>query len=414
MVAQGEPAVKLTKRRIDEFKPGKNRLVLWDSDVAGFGLRVSPSGERSYVLKYRYRGAQRWFTIGRHGSPWTVDGARKEARRLLGEVAKGNDPAAGKGADRQALTITQLCDLYLAEGVSHKKHRGRIERHIKPLLGRRRVDAVNRGDIERLIADVANGKTAQQQPKARGRGSLARGGLGVAGQCATLVGTLLAFAVQRGMRTDNPARGLKKPPIRKLERFLSEVEIGRLAVALDDYLKEGGNLFAVAAIKLLLLSGARRNEILSLEWRDVDLERQHLRLRDSKTREKVVLLSAPAVALLQALPRVEGNPHVIVGSAGSGYLKGLSKIWGNMRARAALDGVRLHDLRHSFASIGAGASLGLPIIGKLLGHTQPATTARYAHLAPDPVRRAAETIGATIAAAMGGTASNVVSLAKSR
>ncbi len=400
------PTAKLTKRRIDEAKPIAKRTVLWDSEVHGFGLRVTPAGERTYVLKYRHRGGQRWFSIGRHGSPWTLEQARKEAQRLLGEVARGDDPAATKGADRQALNVAQLCDLYLAEGASHKKPLtlkadvGRIEHHIKPLLGRKRVDAISRGDVERLIVDVIAGKTAQSAPNPRGRGTLAKGGRGVAGQCATLVGTLMAFAVRRGLRGDNPAHGVKKPPVRKMERFLSEVEIGRLALALDAYRSEGGNEFAVAALRLLLLTGARRNEILSLEWRDVNFERQCLRLRDSKTREKVIFLNAPALAILQGLPRIGDNPHVIVGNESGSYLKGLDKIWTNVRTRAGLTDVRIHDLRHSFASVGVAGGLSLPVLGALLGHRQAMTTARYAHLSADPLRAANEAVGTRLAAMM--------------
>lgn len=272
--------------------------------------------------------------------------------------------------------------------------------HIKPLLGRKRVDALTRGDVERLVVDVIAGKTAEPEPKKRGPGSLARGGQGVAGQCATLLGTLLAFAVRRGLRTDNPAHGVKKPPVRKMERFLSEAEIGRLAVALNSYLAEGGNGFAAAAIKLLLLTGARRNEVLSLEWRDVDFERQCLRLRDSKTREKVIFLNAPALALLQKLPRVEGNSHVIAGLRAGDHLKAIDKAWYDVRKRAALPDVRLHDLRHSFASVGVAGGLSLPVLGALLGHRQVMTTARYAHLSADPLRAANEAVGTRIAAMM--------------
>jgi integrase len=359
--------VKLTKRAIDASKSGSKRTVLWDSEVAGFGLRITQAGLRTYILKYRHKGQQRWLTIGRHGSPWTVEQARREARSKLGDVAKGRDPATEKQAKRKDLTIAELCDLYLAEGTSHKKpltikaDRGRIERHIKPLLGTKRVDAITRGDVERLIVDVIAGKTAERERNRQRLGAQVRGGQGAAAQCATLLGTLLAFAIGRGLRTDNPAHGVKKPPVRKMERFLSEVEIGRLAIALDSYVKGGGNRFAATAIRLLLLTGARRNEILSLEWRGVDFEHNCLRLRDSKTREKVVLLNAPALALLNELPRIEGNSYVIAGVKEGGFLKGLNKIWCDVRSRAGLDDVRLHDLHHSFASVGVAGGLSLPV-----------------------------------------------------
>jgi integrase len=405
------PQTKLSKRAVDALKPRAERYTAWDTDVSGFGLRVAPAGERVYVLKYRAAGQQRWYTIGRLGSPWTPEMARREAVRLLGEVAKGLDPALQRGADRQAITVSELCDLYLAEGVAHKKEttrradRGRILRHLKPLLGRKRVDAVTREDINRLLRDVQSGKTAAPEPKKGDRrpGSIARGGSGVAAQCVSLMGTLLAFAIERGLRKDNPAHGVKKAPVRKMERFLSEEEIARLATALDDQAKASENPYPAAAIKLLLLTGCRRGEILNLRWQHVDFERQCIRLPDSKTGAKVVYLNAPAATLLLELPRDAENPHVIVGAIKGAPLAGIDKIWFSIRKRAGLDGVRLHDLRHSFASVGAIGGLSLPIIGALLGHKHAMTTARYAHLSADPVRAANEAIGARISAAMEGS-----------
>jgi integrase len=206
--------------------------------------------------------------------------------------------------------------------------------------------------------------------------------------------------VKRGIRPDNPARGVKKPPVRTLERFLSEEEIARLAGALDDEAQATGSPNAATAIKLLLLAGCRRGEILGLKWQHVDFERRCLRLPDSKTGAKVVYLNAPALALLQELPRVEGNPHVIAGATKGGPLSGIDKVWFRVRKKAGLIDVRLHDLRHSFASVGAIGGLSLPVIGALLGHKHAATTARYAHLSADPVRAANEAVGARIAAAM--------------
>ena len=233
-------------------------------------------------------------------------------------------------------------------------------------------------------------------------GSIARGGSGVAGQCVTLMGTLLAFAIERGLRKDNPAHGVKKPPVRKMERFLSEDEIARLAAALDDEAAASKNPYPAAALKLLLLTGCRRGEILNLQWQHVDFERQCLRLADSKTGAKVVYLNAPAATLLLELPRLPENPYVIVGAVKGAPLVGMDKIWRSIRKGAGLEGIRLHDLRHSFASVGAIGGLSLPIIGALLGHKHAMTTARYAHLSADPVRAANEAIGSRIAAAMVG------------
>jgi integrase len=400
--------IKLTKRNVDGLSPADERYTAWDTDISGLGVRVSPSGDLAYGVKYRSGGRQRWFTIGRHGSPWTPEGARREALRLLGEVARGHDPAEKRNADRKAISFGELADLYLAEGVAHKKastlrvDRGRIELHLKPLLGGKRADAITRADIERLLNDVKKGRTAVSAPKKRPPGSIATGGSGVAAQCVALASTIMQFAVDRRLRADNPAKGIKKPAVRKMQRFLNEAEFARLADALDHEEGESGNPFVVAAIRTLAFTGARRSEIEGLRWRNVDAERGLLMLDDSKTREKTVYLSPPALSILSGLPRVAGNEHVFAGERPGQRTGALDKVWSRVRQRAGLADVRMHDLRHSFASVGASASLSLPIIGKLLGHTQAQTTQRYAHLASDPMRRAVDTIGATIAAAMAG------------
>jgi integrase len=222
--------------------------------------------------------------------------------------------------------------------------------------------------------------------------------------------TLLSFAVKRGMRSDNPAFGIKKAPTRKLTRFLSAVEIGRLTAALGAEVTQSGNPFPAAAIKLLLLTGCRRGEIMSLYWQHIDTEHACLRLPDSKTREKIVYLNAPALELLAQLPVIAGNPYVIAATRGERPSGDLDRVWFRVRAAAGLKDVRLHDLRHSFASIGAAGGHGLPVIGALLGHRRTATTQRYAHLADDPLRQANDAIGARIAAAMAGNGGEIVPL----
>jgi integrase len=403
---------KITKSAVDTLAPKDGtEVVLWDQEVRGFGIRARASGAKTYILHYRTglgRAAPlRKLTIGKHGSPWTPNLARIEAKRLLGLVASGEDPAERRANERKALTLAELCDLYLAEGATHKKPStlkadvARIAHHIKPLLGRMRVDKIARADIERMLIDVKVGKTAAT-PKKGGRrpGSIVTGGSGVAAQCVALLSTLLAFAVSRGLRSDNPARGVKKPPVRKMERFLSEEEIARLAVALTTEASRTQNPYPAAAIRLLLLTGGRRGEILGLQWQHVDFEQRCLRLPDSKTGAKVVYLNPPALEVLVSLPRMQGNPYVFPGKAQRALLGGIDKVWFRVRASAGLQGVRLHDLRHSFASMGVAGGLSLPIIGALLGHKHPATTGRYAHLSADPVRAANDIIGMRIAAAM--------------
>jgi integrase len=405
---------KITKRSVDDLAPKNTpEVVLWDTEIRGFGLRARSSGAKTYILHYRPGGGRhaplRKFTIGRHGSPWTPERARLEAKRLLGQVASGEDPAERKSADRRAMTVTELCDLYLAEGATHKKpstlkaDRGRIIHHIKPLLGDRRVEKLTRADIERMMIDVKTGRAiARRNPtQKRPAGSVPTGGPGTAAQCVALISTLMVFAVARKLRSDNPAAGIKKPPTRKMERFLSEEEIARLARALDAETAASGNPYPAAAIKLLLLTGARRGEIANLQWQNVDFQRKCLRLPDSKTGAKVIYLNEPALDILRALPRLANNLYVIPGTRVGAPSGAIDRVWSRARSAAGLRDVRLHDLRHSFASIGVVDGLSLPIIGALLGHKHSATTARYAHLAPGPLWTANDAVGSRIAAAMG-------------
>jgi integrase len=403
---------KITKRTVDAAEPMPATYLIRDTEVKGFVLVVTPTGAKSYGVDYRVgsgRGSpKRRLTIGKHGSPWTPEMARAEAKRLLSEVAVGRDPAKAREADRNALTFDELIDLYLAEGVGHKKpstlkaDRGRIEHHLRPLLGKLRAERIARADIERMRNAVTAGKTAQKivDGEKRPSGSVAKGGKGVAAQCVTLVGAIFAFAIDRGLCGDNPARGIKKAPVRKVERFLSEAEIARLAAALDAQTERTGNPYPSAAIKLLLLTGCRRGEIVNLRWEHVDFERECLRLPDSKTGAKVIYLNAPARALLQELPRMADNSRVIPGVKAESASAAIDNVWSSIREAAGLADVRLHDLRHSFASVGAASGLSLPIIGALLGHKHAATTARYAHLSADPLRAANDAVGARIAAAM--------------
>jgi integrase len=349
----------------------------------------------------------RKLTIGKHGSPWTPETARAEAKRLLAEVAAGRDPATARDEARKALTSGELIDLYLSEGTTHKKastlkaDRGRIEHHLRPLLGKLRADRIVRADVERMRNAVAAGKTAEkiESDEKRRSGSMAKGGRGVAAQCVALVSTIFSFAVERGLCTDNPARGVRKASVRRVERFLTEDEIARLAEALDAETQRSGNPYPSAAIKLLLLTGCRRGEIVNLRWEHVDFERECLRLPDSKTGAKIVYLNAPARALLKELPHMTDNSRVIPGMRADSGSAAIDNGWSRVRTAAGLADVRLHDLRHSFASVGAAGGLSLPIIGALLGHRH-ATTARYAHLSADPLRAANNAVGARIAAAM--------------
>ncbi|UXN62884.1 site-specific integrase [Phyllobacterium sp. A18/5-2] len=299
--------------------------------------------------------------------------------------------------------------------------RGRIERHIKPLLGSKRVGEITSQDISKFLRDVANGKTATDiKTKKRGR-SIVKGGKGTATRTVRLLGGIFTWAMSENIRKDNPVATVTKFPDNSGERYLTSTEMAKLGEAIREAETIGiawkestskhtpkknrrtvVDKWAAGAIRLLIFTGCRLSEILHLAWRDVDLERGLLFLPDSKTGRKTVVLSRVAQDVLTSIERV-GIYVIASESAGQEDEKprsDLKRPWAMIRRRAALDGLRLHDLRHSFASVGAGGGMGLPIIGKLLGHSQAATTARYAHLDADPVRRAADAISDKIEKAM--------------
>jgi integrase len=402
--------IKLQKRVVDAAAQAARDVFLWDTELTGFGLKVTPAGKKVYVCQYRLgggrRGAVKRYTIGPHGAPWTVDSARAEAKRVLALAASGSDPATAKQETRQALTVAELCDLYTKEGCATKKpstlatDRGRIERHIKPLLGKKKAVAVTRADVRRFLQDVASGKTAADvKTKKRGR-AIVEGGKGTATRTVGLLGGIFTYAVERGITPDNPVRGVKRFPDQKGERFLSDAEIARLGVTLREISGEGVNPHALAIIKLLVFTGARKGEIEGLRWTEVDIDAGLLRLSDSKTGQKAILLNPPALEILSGIERVDESPYVFPASRSDGHFEGVVKVWQNVRERAGLPGVRLHDLRHSFASVAVANGASLPVIGALLGHGNTATTARYAHLSNDPLRAVNERIGSRLATAL--------------
>jgi integrase len=406
--------LKLTKRAVDGLVTSGDEVRLWDSELRGFGVRCRESGEKYYFLKYRLgNGRQRWATIGRHGSPWTVEMARKEAQRLLGQIAEGSDPVEVKETERSDITMSQLCDLYLAQPViitnrgTQKKassleiDRSNMERHIKPLLGQIRLRALKRADVEKFQQNVAAGKSkVDVKTKARGR-AIVSGGKGTAARSLAVLGTVLSFAVATGMRTDNPARGVKLFANQRRERFLTFAEIARIGEALSKLEESGGNATAIAAIRLLMLTGCRRGEVVSLQHAWIDLDRRCLRLPDSKTGAKIVPLGDSAIGLLKAIPVVDGIPYVFPASRGAGHFVGLPRVWAEVTKTAKLPGLRIHDLRHSFASVAVSGGESLYVVGKILGHRQARTTEIYAHLADDPVRAAADRAAQKISDALG-------------
>ena len=395
---------KITKTSVERIRPRATEAYLWDTDLIGFGVKVTPQGRRVYLIQYRIggrRGVTRRYTIGRHGEV-TADQARKLAKKLLGQVASGSDPRAGLDQANRDLRLTELWETFWTQHISVKRKQTTANEYarqwhkvIKPRLGKLAVNAIKPQDISRLHHALR--KTPYQ-----------------ANRILALLSRLFSWAEEQGFRDahTNPCRFVEKFGERKRERFLSIEELARLAAVLAE--REKDEVYVVAAIRLLIFTGCRLNEIMSLKWEHVDFERGQLCLPESKTGQKVVFLNAPARDVLDKLPRLEGNPHVICGRKEGAHLVNLQKPWRSIREAAGLEGVRLHDLRHSFASFAAAGGQSLPMIGKLLGHSQLQTTARYAHLADDPVRAANEAIGQHIAAAMVGKTAKIVSLKRGR
>ena len=387
---------KITKYQVDKLGPGKKDQFVWDAELKGFGLKCTPAGRKVYILQYRLPGqgtaTPKRFTLGLHGT-WTPDTARKEAQRLLRDISLGSDPAYNKSLQKQTPTLKSFAVRYLSDYAEpHKKpgsviqDRLNLDVHILPLLGARKMDQLSRADMAKLHHALRKTPVA-------------------ANRCLALCSTMLKLAVAWGIRPDgtNPCRHIKRYKEEKRSRFLSVEEVTRLGKALRraEQKKEHSS-FVVAAFRLLLLTGARLGEILSLRWEYVDTDHHCLHLPDSKTGKKVVYLNEPALAILNNLPRLEKNPYVLPGARPGKPLVTLQKAWVAISTRANLEDVRIHDLRHSFASVGAGAGLGLPIIGALLGHRQAETTQRYAHVANDPLKHASNLISQHLDESLGG------------
>lgn len=385
---------KLTKRYVEDIEPDTERdIITWDRQVAGFGLRVKPSGRKTYILQYRNaHGRSRRLTLGVHGVVAPA-AARKEAKRLLGEVASGEDPAERRRRARHSLTVRELAQLYLDEHLIPKRKpisvynfKGEVRRHIGPRLGNRKITAVTRADVERLHRALADRPVA-------------------ANRVVKNLSAMFNFAERRELRSQgsNPCRYVTLYKEHPRQRYLSPAEVARLGDALVEV--ERTRQFhptAFLGVRLLILTGMRSGEVRSMKWEYIDHERSCVHLPDSKTGPKTVPLPAPALELLHSAERLKGNPYVCWGVREGLPLASFQTQWEAVRRAAGLEDVRLHDLRHTYASFGVGAGFGLFVIGKVLGHAQASTTERYAHLGNDPVWLAADAIGRQIAEALQG------------
>jgi len=382
---------KLTKRIVDAAEIRASEYFIWDDDIPGLGLRVLPSGRKGYVVQYRAGRRSRRMSLG-PSTVVTCEQARTRAIGIIAAARNGEDPAAERDAGRKAITVKELAERFDREHVSlrvkpstAKEYRRNLERFILPALGRLTVTGITRADVAKFHHDLRH---IPYQ----------------ANRCLEVISKMFSLAEMWGLRPDgtNPRKHIRKYPEEKRERFLSAAELRRVGEVLREMEVEGVELpSAILAVTLLILTGCRLNEIMTLKWEYVEFKDKVLRLPDSKTGAKVVHLGQPAIELLKAAERIEDNPWVITGTLEGKRLSDLQPFWQRVRARAGLKDARIHDLRHTFASTAVAAGQGLPMIGKLLGHTQVQTTARYAHLAADPVKSAADSVANSLQQALG-------------
>jgi integrase len=401
---------KLSKRVVDAIRPspdGKD-VFLWDSGdgaLKGFGVRMKPSGTAAYIVQYRTaEGRTRRLAIGKVGT-LTPDEARMIARDKLAAATRGADPSAERHAARASMTIAELCDLYLAEAVPRIKastlamDASRIERHVKPLLGRRTVRSLTPADIEKMQLDIAAGRTARK--RGNGRGGVTTGGKGVAARTVGMLGTILEMARRRRLISANPARGVEKLPEGKQRRFLSLEEIGQLGTVLEDAGEEGiENPVGLAAIRFLLLTGLRRMEALALPWEWLDMRSRCIRFEDTKSGAQLRPIGSAAISLLDGVLRKGASRFVFPAARGEGHFVGLPRVLARTCRRASLSGVTVHVLRHSFAAAAAEMGFSELTIAGLLGHAVPGVTARYAHVPDRALLAAADQVSARIGAAL--------------
>jgi site-specific recombinase XerD len=399
-------AEKLTDKIVRELRvPAAGNRIVYDTEVKGFGARITAAGARSFILNYRINGRERRHTIGQFPT-WSIRGAREEAAILKRDIDRGHDPLAEREKARTAPTVAELAERYLTEHAEPKKKprsveedRRNIRLHVKPKLGKLTVASVTRDDVARLH----NGMTVSP--------------IG-ANRVLSLLSKMFALAETWGLRpqNSNPCRGIDRFPERSRERLVTAEELSRLGDALSAH---KGYWAGPAAIRLMALTGMRKNEVLTLCWADIDTERGWARLPDSKTGPKTVPLGASALAVLAGLPRVEGNSYVLPAArtrragkpaADPGHFVQVQTTWEAVTKAAGIADLRLHDLRHGFASIGAIGGDSLFIIGKLLGHADAVTTQRYSHLAADPLRAVADRISEQVAAALAEKRGAVVKL----
>jgi integrase len=376
--------MRLTDRTVKALPaPARGNKVNYDGTVKGFGIRVTAAGGRAFILNYRRKadGRERRYTIGSFPD-WSTSAARDEAKRLKREVDGGADPVGAQRESRAAATVTDLADRFLKEYVPRKRpstqrdYRQQIDIDIVPAIGRMKVATVSYADIDSL-----HRKISARAPTHANR-------------VLALLSRMFSLAIRWGMRADNPVKGVERNQEHKRHRYLTGAELARLTAALDELRDQG----AANAVRLLLLTGARRGELLAAHWTDIDLDADVWTKPGATTKQKTlhrVPLSNAACQLLAAMKQ-QADSEWLFPARFAPHRLDLDDAWGLLRKTAGIPDVRLHDLRHTYASVLASSGLSLPIIGQLLGHTTAQTTLRYSHLLDDPLRAATERASAVI------------------
>lgn len=382
--------VKITKTTIAAANPREADYFIWDSEIRNFGVRIAPSGRKMFVYQYRFNRRAARLTLG-SVDVLSVTQGRDLAREAAVKISRGIDPGAERDAKRNAITVATLAERFDASHITFsvkdstaREYRYSLKRYILPELGAKKV------------ADVTRAQVAALHHKMRDKPTQAN-------RTIEVVSKMFNLAEEWDLRAPgtNPRRGIKKYPETKRERFLSEAELQRVGEVLAEMEGERVEMTsAIAAVRLLMFTGCRLSEIMTLQWKFIDLRAGVLRLPDSKTGKKVVPLGGPAIEVLGLIERVEDNPWVLPGRLEGGRLTDLQPFWQRVRARAGLKDARIHDLRHTFASFAAASGMSLHMIGKLLGHSSTQTTRRYAHLAEGTVRVAANDVSSIIAGHM--------------
>ncbi len=421
---------KITKRLVDTIKPEIADVWVTDTIVKGFGLKVRPSGARTYFLRCRVNGERQYISIGMHGSPWTAETARKEAQKILGRVVSGEDPNANKQSEKDNLAVAQLCDQYLEDVKAGKlltkrglpktsgtilNDTGRIERHIKPLLGKKRVKKLTRPDIEKFRDAITAGATAADiKTGPRGR-AIVTGGTGAATRTLGLLGAILGYAETKMIIDVNPVRGVARVADKSRLKSVSIKEYAKIGEALREIedqtqqsTKRQGQAISVQAIRALCLTGCRRNEIFALEKASIDSDSQCLRFEKTKTGAQIRPIGRTALDVLNAQDWKESSPYVFPATRGTEHIVGVPKVWQEIRQATNLNDVSLHTLRHGFASVAAELGYSELTIAGLLGHSSGSVTARYAHIVDSALVAAADRVSAEIARRLGGQATDNV------